>query len=215
MDKIEVAIIGECHFHNQLFMEYIENKLKLRCVCKNGCHHSSSVDSSLLETKILLCDCHGLTPVDIQEKFRGCLSKELENSKVVFFNLQPGDDFESVALAQGAKGVFYTSDPLDKFEKGLQAVMNDELWFSRANISKFLNKSQQLSRNRADADPSSLLTSREKQILSMMVTGCNNRNISEALCISPHTVKTHLNNIFSKIKVSDRVQAVLWAIKYL
>lgn len=215
MNNLDVAIIGACPFHNQLLKDFIENRLQLRCVCSPEHSAPSPEGDAQPEPKLILWDCLGLAPDEIREKFGRCFSKELEQCKVVFYNLQPSVDLESEALAQGVRGIFYMKDSLDKFEKGIQAVLNDELWFSRANISKYLNKSQQLAKNQADGTPVSLLTSREKQILAMIATGCNNRKIAEQLCISPHTVKTHLNNIFGKINVSDRVQALLWTIKYL
>ena len=215
MNKLDVAIMGEFQFHNQLLQNFIENRFKLRCDCKNILCISSQTEGLPPETKLLLWDCLGSTSDEIRVNFERCFSKELEPYKVVFFNLQPGADLESEALAHGVKGVFYLKDTLDKFEKGIQAVLSDELWFSRETISKYLNKAQQLSRNQADGNPAASLTSREKQILSMVATGSNNRKIAENLCISPHTVKTHLNNIFGKIKVSDRTQALLWTFKYL
>jgi DNA-binding CsgD family transcriptional regulator len=45
--------------------------------------------------------------------------------------------------------------------------------------------------------------------------GATNEEIGDKLCISPHTVKTHLYNIFKKINVPNRIQATLWAAKNL
>ncbi|SMC51074.1 PilZ domain-containing protein [Desulfocicer vacuolatum DSM 3385] len=59
------------------------------------------------------------------------------------------------------------------------------------------------------------LTPREREILEKIVQGASNRDIADGLYISPHTVKTHLHNIFQKINVSGRLQAALWAAKHL
>ena len=57
------------------------------------------------------------------------------------------------------------------------------------------------------------LTHREIEILTMIAHGAPNSLIADQLCISPHTVKTHIYNIFKKIEVPNRLQAAFWAIK--
>ncbi|MDD9302987.1 MAG: response regulator transcription factor [Desulfobacter sp.] len=59
------------------------------------------------------------------------------------------------------------------------------------------------------------LTRREKEILDLISSGFSNQKIADELFISPHTVKTHLQNIFGKINVKQRLQAALWAAKHL
>lgn len=53
------------------------------------------------------------------------------------------------------------------------------------------------------------LTNREKEILSLVAKGLSNKEISEKLFVSELTVKTHLKNIFKKLNVSSRTQAIL------
>lgn len=57
------------------------------------------------------------------------------------------------------------------------------------------------------------LTVREKEILALMVDGKGNQEIADSLFIAESTVKFHINNIFSKLGVSDRTQAVVRALK--
>ena len=57
------------------------------------------------------------------------------------------------------------------------------------------------------------LTSRELEVLGLIVKGMNNADIAAALSISKGTVKIHVNNILSKMGVSDRTQAATAAIK--
>ena len=53
------------------------------------------------------------------------------------------------------------------------------------------------------------LTRREAEILELVAQGLRNREIAERLYLAPATVKTHINRIFAKLGVTDRVQAVL------
>lgn len=57
------------------------------------------------------------------------------------------------------------------------------------------------------------LSPREIQVLRYLAEGASNPEISEALNISPHTVKSHVIHIFNKINVNDRTQAAVWAVQ--
>lgn len=61
--------------------------------------------------------------------------------------------------------------------------------------------------------PLHLLTRRECQVLQLLSEGQSNRKIAETLVISEKTVKNHVSNILQKMKVNDRTQAVVKAIK--
>ena len=55
------------------------------------------------------------------------------------------------------------------------------------------------------------LTKREVEILSTIAEGATNEEVADRFFISPHTVKSHLYNIYKKIGLSNRLQAALWA----
>jgi two-component system NarL family response regulator len=57
------------------------------------------------------------------------------------------------------------------------------------------------------------LSKRESEVLQLMTAGMSNLEIGEALSITEGTVKSHINNILSKLNVSDRTQAVIAALK--
>lgn len=57
------------------------------------------------------------------------------------------------------------------------------------------------------------LTPKEKEVLSLVAKGASNQEIANKLCVQDVTVKTHLNSIFKKLKVSNRTQAVLLAME--
>jgi DNA-binding NarL/FixJ family response regulator len=58
------------------------------------------------------------------------------------------------------------------------------------------------------------LTKREKDVLAELTKGKSNKEIALSLFITEKTVKTHISNIFSKLEVSDRTQAALYAVKH-
>lgn len=58
-----------------------------------------------------------------------------------------------------------------------------------------------------------ILTPKEKEVLGLLAKGASNQEIADKLCVRDVTVKTHLNSIFKKLKVSNRTQAVLLAMQ--
>ena len=75
-------------------------------------------------------------------------------------------------------------------------------------------KQSLLTDSRSDYAYLELLTEREAEVLKYLCDGYNYKSVAQALFISESTVKTHINNIFTKLQVNDRTQAVLYALKH-
>ncbi|WP_164520887.1 LuxR C-terminal-related transcriptional regulator [Vibrio aphrogenes] len=109
-------------------------------------------------------------------------------------------------------GVFFKDDSLDHITDGLKGILTGR--FSLSNeiaqkIIEYYRENDSVS-SRAYAD----LTSREEEILKLLLLGSSNGQIAEKLFVSENTVKTHLHHVFKKIKVRNRLQALMWAKKY-
>jgi LuxR family transcriptional regulator of csgAB operon len=111
------------------------------------------------------------------------------------------------------RGFLYEEDPLDWLKEGILAVLDGEIWLSRKMFLQCLLEGR--TTDYPYKERISSLTAREAEVLALVATWASNQEIAERLCISSHTVKTHLYNIFKKIDVSDRRQAALWALKNL
>ena len=86
----------------------------------------------------------------------------------------------------------------------IEAVLRRSKWQAEsAKTEKKINKDVNI-----DA-----LTPKEKEVLSLVAKGASNQEIANTLCVQDVTVKTHLNSIFKKLKVSNRTQAVLLALE--
>jgi DNA-binding NarL/FixJ family response regulator len=70
-----------------------------------------------------------------------------------------------------------------------------------------------LTRPKARQDTYSTLTTREREILTLLADGKSNRDIARALVISERTARTHVSNVLMKLNLSSRTQAALWAVR--
>ncbi|MBU2547850.1 MAG: response regulator transcription factor [Proteobacteria bacterium] len=66
----------------------------------------------------------------------------------------------------------------------------------------------------APIPPGGKLTLREEEVLQLVSLGLTNAEIGQVLELSPHTVKTHLDNILNKLGLYNRTQAAVWAAKH-
>ncbi len=205
-----IYIIGPGRLQNELMAFFLEQETGATCqtsVDLGGVHHT---DNEQRDRPILfLLDCQGKSLENLLADIELCRQKELPRIFVALFNVNTIVDIEQESVALGVKGFFYEQDPLDRFPKGVSAIFNGELWASREVMSRcILQHKRQKPFSKGDAAG---LTSREVEILAMVAVGAKNEEIAEKLCISPHTVKTHIYNIFKKIDVPNRLQAALWA----
>ena len=165
------------------------------------------------EQRLVFYCCHGKDVKQVLAEIKAYTKKKEPGNRIVLFNVSKDMAFEEKFVSKGIQGFFYVHDPLDIFFKGIGAVLDGKLWLSRDVMTRFIlegtNKDKSLKK------ASDNLTERQIEILAMVSVGATNEEISDKLCISPHTVKTHLYKIFRKINVPNRVQASLWAAKNL
>jgi two-component system NarL family response regulator len=78
---------------------------------------------------------------------------------------------------------------------------------------KLLDEFKQMSRTDRSTVPTPRLTDRELEVLRLVATGLNNREIAKQLFISENTVKNHVRNILEKLQLHSRMEAVMYAVR--
>ncbi len=215
ISAVNVLIIGPNRLQNELFAHYLEKKLGLPCAYNDNTDVESLTKKHPAPSYLFLLDCFKT----FESKNRSdCLpvvsfSDKRKESLVALFNVDPDQNLEHLAVEQGARGVFYANDPLNVYVKGIRDILRGELWFSRKTLATFLT--EQYSFAKFSKVAVSTLTLREREILIRIASGAGNKEIAHDLEISLHTVKTHIYNIYKKIRVPNRLQAALWTTQYL
>ncbi|MGM1045487.1 MAG: response regulator [Bacillota bacterium] len=112
------------------------------------------------------------------------------------------------AIKKGAQGYLLKNLNPEAWLEYLKAIALDEAPLSRELAVQLL---KEFSTKPVAASEHSPLTTREQEILEQVAKGKTNREISEDLIISEHTVKNHLKNIMQKLHLDNRVQLTRYA----
>jgi DNA-binding NarL/FixJ family response regulator len=122
------------------------------------------------------------------------------------------DDDDSVfaAIRAGARGYLLKDASLAEVVRAVTAVSHGEAIFSPAIAQRLMHYFAQ---PRGSAPPAAFpeLTDREYEILTLIAKRQSNADIAARLVLSPKTVRNHVSNIFSKLQVADRAEAIMAA----
>ena len=214
-----ICIVGPRKLQNELIASRLETEIGVKCwlgedigpiSLSNDRKYGTERNGS--GTKLVLWDCHGKDLNSILHELEYYGNKKSSGHHVALFNVSHDMGIEEQCVWLGVRGFFYDHDSLPQFLQGVRVILSGELWLSRKIMTKCILGNKDLDNT---VKTYGSLTKRESEILAHLAVGATNQEISDKLCISPHTVKTHLYNIYKKINVPNRLQAALWAAKNL
>ncbi len=132
-------------------------------------------------------------------------NKQTEYTPVIMITAVSEDQKIVSGLKIGADDYIVKPFILPNLLARIEAVLRRSNWQKEAQskAEKTLNKDVNI-----DA-----LTPKEKEVLALVAKGASNQEIADKLCVRDVTVKTHLNSVFKKLKVTNRTQAVLLAMQ--
>lgn len=201
-----VIIVGSQQLQNSLLTNLLTSGGVSRCLTATVPGVPSGATDA--ESILFLVDASTLKPVDALDNIDELPIAD-QKVHIAFFNLDNSEDVEALAAHPAMNGVFPRDCPQDQLLKGVQAILNGEVWLPRKILERYMAKSRTY--KRPSSTTAAALTDREIEVLRVMATGAKNTEIADKLSLSPHTIKTHIYNIFKKINASNRLQAVNWA----
>jgi DNA-binding NarL/FixJ family response regulator len=142
---------------------------------------------------------------------------ELPRTRVIVLATYADDDSVFAALEAGARGYLTKDATAAEIQRAIQTVYAGEALLDPSVQRRLIERALAASSSPSTASVSTGaypdgLTQREAEVLREIAAGLSNREIAERLVISEATVKTHVNNIFSKANLRDRAQAVVYAL---
>ena len=130
-------------------------------------------------------------------------------SQIIMLTIHEDEDKIFDALCAGASGYLLKSAPAERILQAVHEVRSGGVPFTAPIARKVLHLFREAAVPKQDYG----LTEREKQVLQRTAEGHTQRQIAEDLFLSPHTVDTHLRNIYAKLHVRNGLAAVSKAVR--
>ncbi len=140
------------------------------------------------------------------------LVRELAETKVILLAQETDIELLLLAIRSGALGVVGKKSGTQTVLRAVQAVLDGEGVVPRAMLPELFRRLIDLG-DRASDTPLSRLSPREREVLALLGRGWSNSKIGEELFISPHTVRTHVQNILQKLEMHSKLEAATFAMQ--
>lgn len=205
MKKTRVLIVDD----HEVFCESLALLLSLRGEAEivgtvtSGEDALKEVESLRPDVVLMDIEMKGLDGIGATRR----LKEKFPDVKVIMLTMHSEEQYIFEAIKAGAKGYVLKDYSCSRIIEAINSVSRDEAFFHPRSSGKVLTG---LKTQFGDTDGARevSLSRREIEILKLIAEGHINKEISNLLCISIHTVRNHIANIFSKIECNTRTKAV-------
>ena len=205
-----IYVVGAFRFERELVADYICTHTAAKWFQAESLEAIPVSNQGVtLGKKMILFDTITLTRDNLIHLLSSEIWQSHAHNLIVLFNLSHEHAIEKVALKNGVRGFLYYDDSAEDLINGICTINTGVIWISRRILSECVQDSYN---GKELLEPNGhSLSDREIELLRVLAIGASNDAIANQMGISPHTVKSHLYNIFHKINAENRLQAVLWA----
>ncbi|HET7266085.1 MAG TPA: response regulator transcription factor [bacterium] len=140
------------------------------------------------------------------------LAERAPNIKVVILTIYADDDRVFRALQAGARGYLLKDAAPDEIVRAVRAVHDGEGILHPGLVGRVIREFTRVTERDPEREQRfSELTAREREVLDLLACGLRNQDIAARLAIAEKTVKHHISNILSKLRVNHRTEAAILA----
>lgn len=153
----------------------------------------------------------GCNGVEATQKIKA----ELPKTTIVMLTVSDDDEQLFEAIKSGAQGYLLKSIRSRDLINMLRGAVRGEAAISPTLGGRMLDEFRRLAQQpaRQSGEEVAVLTGREQEVLGLVAGGATDMEIAEALCLSVHTVKSHMRNILAKLYLSHRHEAAQFALR--
>ncbi|MCW8846872.1 MAG: response regulator transcription factor [Gammaproteobacteria bacterium] len=138
------------------------------------------------------------------------ITKSHPQVKVLMLSMHNDEEYVAQSLKAGARGYLVKEAATKELEQAIHAVMRGEIYVSNT-VS--MNNVERLMQDSSSGSALGNLTSRQREILQLVVEGYTTRDIAERLSLSVKTVETHRTHLMDRLEIRDVPRLVRFAIK--
>jgi len=210
LDGIRILLADDHPLIREGLRRILEMDPQIEVVGEVGDGQGAINKTRILDPDVVLMDLKmpGTDGVEASRVIR----REFPEIRIIILTVADDDDMLEVIRA-GASGYLLKDVEPGELLKAIHTVYEGRPAFHPIVTSRLLGEYNRLSMPVRKDDEISMLTEREKEVLGLIAQGESNKNIAHKLFISEKTVKNHITSIFRKLKVEDRTQAAIFAIK--
>jgi two-component system nitrate/nitrite response regulator NarL len=214
-NPIRVVLADDHVFVRDGIKSLLENEVNIEVVGEaiDGLEALKSVEINQPDLLILDIRMPNLTGIEVVEKLRS------QNNlvKIVMLSMHESEEYVLKSIKAGADGYLLKGSSKEEFLKALHTVSEGGKYFS-GDISSILigqlTHPKSLTETRQLLSDEMMITKREKEILSLLLTGKGNKEIAETLDISKRTAEVHRFNLMKKLKVKNLIELSNRATEY-
>ncbi|MEL6671052.1 MAG: response regulator transcription factor [Bacteroidota bacterium] len=198
-EEIRVAIVEDDAEIRQLFGLLLDNSPGYQCVAQYADAESALDQLEVAEVDVVLMDIDlpGVSGIQCTEK----LKQESPELNIIMLTVHEDDAALFDSLCAGATGYILKETSPVQILEDIRTAHQGGSPMSSAIARRVIQTFHQ-------PQKASPLSERETEVLTYLVEGQNYRTIAEALFVSPNTIKAHIKNIYRKLEVSTRAEAV-------
>ncbi len=210
LDEIRVLIADDHPLIREGLRHVLELDPKIKVVGEVGDGQGAINLARALRPDVILMDLKmpGTSGLEASRVIR----REFPDIRILILTVAEDEEMLEV-IRTGASGYLLKDVEPAELLKAIYNVMEGKPALHPVVTRRLLGELDRLTAPKQEEDGISALTEREKEVLMLIAQGESNKGIAKKLFISEKTVKNHITSIFRKLRVEDRTQAAIYAIK--
>lgn len=211
MQTIRLLIADDHRVYREGLRALLDGEAAVAIIGEAGSGDEVVARAIALEPDVILMDLKmpGLNGIEATRRIR----RDQPQARVLVVTMFDDDESVFAAMRAGARGYLLKDADHEELLRAIQAVYRGEAIFSPPIAQRMMDYFAALPNitPRDAGPPFPELTEREREILDHIARGENNAAIAQILTLSMKTVQNHISNIFNKLQVADRAQAIIRA----